>query len=164
MTTVLDQLRAWRNRGGPELWKAAWTRSFEIVEEPLGDYGVVIDGVVIAEGAAGLTTALYVLAGEHGVRPQEVTGAQIEALYSIGATVEERRQEWEGRLIALGHDLTDGTDPVVALWWIIAADHRDQTPPDPFDDRFLDASFTRWGPGFLEGMKMLRAARFNIAI
>ncbi|MFE4263299.1 hypothetical protein [Streptomyces sp. NPDC056883] len=160
MATVVEQLRKWQAEGGPDLWVRAWERTVRVVEGPLGGYDLMLDGVVIAEGAAGLNTALYLLAAERGVAPEAVTGEQVEELYAVGATTEERRVAWENRLTALGHQLTDAGDPVVRLWREIAEDHR--TPEGSYDDTF-DFSMTRWGPGYTVGMHKLRK-QFSITI
>lgn len=160
VTTVVDQLRMWQATGGPALWNRAWDRTLRVVAVPLADYAIVLDGVVVAEGAAGLTTAFYVLAAEAGVEPEAVTAQHVEALYGAGTTAEERRAAWEVRLTALGHDLTDTSDPVVFLWSQIAHDHR--TPPGDYDDT-LDYTLTRWGPGYTTGMDQLRS-RFGITL
>lgn len=158
MTTVVEQLRTWQAKGGPDFWMRAWDRTVQAVEGPLNGYGLMLDGVVVAEGAAGLTTAVYLLAAEHGVEPEEVTGEQVEGLYAVGTTSEERRAAWEERLVALGHDLSNTVDPVVHLWSVIAHNHR--TPPGNYDDTF-DSSLTRWGPGYIVGMDKLRS-RFAV--
>lgn len=160
MSTVIEQLRRWQAGGGPDLWVRAWERTVRVVEGPLGGFDLQLDGIVIAEGAAGLTTALYLLAAEHGIDPEAVTGEQVEALYDESLTTEERRVAWEDRLTALGHQLTDVGDPVVRLWRVIARDHR--TPGGSYDDTF-DFSMTRWGPGYTDGMYKLRK-RFGITI
>ncbi|MFG2141880.1 hypothetical protein [Streptomyces sp. NPDC048650] len=160
MRTVVDQLRKWQAMGGPALWVQAWDRTLRMVEGPLNGYAIVVDGVVVAEGAAGLATAYYVLAAERGVEPDAVTREEVEALYAAGVSVEERRVAWEEHLTAIGHDISDGGDPVVRLWSEIAHNHR--TPEGNYDDTF-DSSMTRWGPGYLAGLEKLRG-RFAVTL
>ncbi|MFD3996083.1 hypothetical protein [Streptomyces sp. NPDC058583] len=82
MSTVVDRLREWQTAGGPDLWSRAWDRAIDAVEGPLAGYRIMLDGVVIAEGAAGLATALYILSAEHGIDPGHVTDEQVQALYA----------------------------------------------------------------------------------
>ncbi|MEU6184166.1 hypothetical protein [Streptomyces coeruleorubidus] len=154
MTTVVDQLREWQAMGGPDLWTRAWDHTVRVVEGPLNGYSITIDGVIIAEGAAGLAVALYVLAAENGVEPTAVTDEQVRALYADGVTGDERQAHWEERLSALGH----ANDPVVRVWRIVSHNYAD---PDGGDD--FDFSMTRWGRGYTDGMARLRS-RFGISL
>ncbi|MGW6393079.1 hypothetical protein ACWFR1_21800 [Streptomyces sp. NPDC055103] len=160
MSTVVDRLREWQTAGGPDLWSGAWDRAIGVVEGPLAGYRIMLDGVVIAEGAAGLATALYILSAEHGVDPGQVTDEQVQALYGGDMTGDERQAAWEQRLEALGHDLADTSDPVVSMWKVISRNHR--TPEGNYDDTF-DSSMTRWGPGYTNGMDRLRS-RFGVRL
>lgn len=161
MSTVVDRLREWqRAGGGPDLWYRAWDRAIDAVEEPLDGYDVMLDGVIVAEGAAGLATALYILSAEYGAEPGQVTDEQVRALYDSDLTGDERQAAWEQRLAALGHDVTDTSDPVISMWKIISRDHR--TPAGNYDDAF-DYSLTRWGRGYTEGMNKLRS-RFGVRL
>ncbi|KPI02893.1 hypothetical protein OK074_5043 [Actinobacteria bacterium OK074] len=159
MTTVVDQLRAWQAMGGPELWTKAWDHTVLLVEGPLDGRSITVDGGVIAEGAAGLALAFYLLAAQHGVAPAEVTDEQVQALYADDVTADERQVNWERRLAVLGHDLADTGDPVVHVWRIISHNH--QTPPGSYDDT-LDFSMTRWGRGYTAGMVKLRGIGISL--
>ncbi|MFD3996082.1 hypothetical protein [Streptomyces sp. NPDC058583] len=75
-------------------------------------------------------------------------------------TGDERQAAWEQRLAALGHDLTDTSDPVVSMWKVVSHNHR--TPEGKYDDT-LDSSMTRWGPGYTNGMDRLRS-RFGVRL
>ena len=160
MTTVVDQLRQWQGWGGPDLWDQAWDRAAAVVEGPLNGYSIIIDGVVLAEGAAGLATALYLASAEHGIEPRHVTEEQIQALYGGDLSGDERAAQWEARLAALGHNLDDTSDPVVRVWRIISYAHK--SPEGNYDDSF-DFSMTRWGRGYTDGMHKLRH-RFHITL
>ncbi|QKW06927.1 hypothetical protein HUT18_11515 [Streptomyces sp. NA04227] len=160
MSTVVDRLRTWQAAGGPDLWQRSWDRAISVVEGPLAGYEIRLDGVVIAEGAAGLATALYILSAEHGIDPDQVVDEQVRELYDGEMAGEERQALWERRLAALGHDLTDTCDPVVQVWTIIT--HTYTTPGAAWDDAF-DASMTRWGRGYTDGMTRLRT-RFGISL
>lgn len=161
MTTVVDRLREWQAAGGPDLWLRAWDRAIDAVEGPLNGYDITLDGVIMAEGAAGLATALYILSAEHGVEPNQVTDEQVQKMIDGGdMNGDERQTAWEQRLTALGHDLTDTSDPVAQVWKKAA--HNYNTPGAAWDDAF-DASMTRWGRGYTDGMHRLRE-RFGISL
>ncbi|WP_019061591.1 hypothetical protein [Streptomyces prunicolor] len=158
MTTVVDQLRKWQAMGGPDLWTQAWDHTVRVVEGPLNGYSIIIDGVIIAEGAAGLAVALYVLAAENGIESTAVTDEQVQALYAGDLKGDERQAQWEERLAALGHDLTDTNDPVVRVWRIVSYNYAQHGDGDDFD-----FSMTRWGRGYTDGMNRLRS-RFGITL
>ncbi|NBE51999.1 hypothetical protein [Streptomyces boluensis] len=161
MTTVVDRLRGWQGWGGPDLWDQAWERAVAVVEGPLSGHSIIIDGVVLAEGAAGLATALYLVSADLGVEPSRVTEEQIQALYGGDMPDEERTALWEARLTALGHVLDDTSDPVIRVWNVISHFHK--TPGGDYDDTVDAASMTRWGCGYTAGMRKLRR-RFDIAL
>jgi len=54
--------------GGPDLW--TWDITVRMVEGLLNGYSLIVDGVVITEGAAEIASALYLLAAEHSDEPR----------------------------------------------------------------------------------------------
>lgn len=92
--TIVEQLREWQSQGGSDLWD----RAVAVVEGPLRAQGTGIDGIVVAEGAAGLATALYPLAAEHDTDPAQVTDTQLQTLYPEGVKDSDLKPQWEARL------------------------------------------------------------------
>ncbi|MEU8542956.1 hypothetical protein AB0C52_23720 [Streptomyces sp. NPDC048717] len=167
MTTILEQLDRWREaaEAGPALWQEAWDRTIELGQDPWAGKQMMLDTPVLAEGAAALTTIFYILADEHGVRPRDVTRAQVDAYCETaaagGATTAQQQVRWEERLTALGHDLNDPADPVAAIWRRITISHgpRPGAPDEVWED-----SLTRWGPGFTAGLRKVFAPAYQVAL
>ncbi|MEV0446124.1 hypothetical protein AB0I84_32845 [Streptomyces spectabilis] len=151
LTTIVEQLADWQAKGGPPLWERAWDRAIGAVEDAFPARDTTNEGMLIAEGAAGLATALYLRAAEENFDSDDVAWGQLDELFGPGLRAQERTAHWEERLTAVGHDLADSSDPVVSVWKVISLFHR------PLDGR-ADAygtSFARWGPGYIAGAEML---------
>ncbi|MFE0059950.1 hypothetical protein [Streptomyces sp. NPDC059003] len=141
-------MRDWQAKGGPRLWLEAWEQVIGLVEDPFQARDIANEGVLIAEGAAGLATALYLLAAEQNLPPEQVAWGMADELYGPGVHAQERTAHWQARLTAAGHGLADTSDPVVAVWRIISRFHH------PSDDHY-GSTFRRWGPGYIAGAEML---------
>lgn len=86
MTTIIEQLQAWKAEGGPALWSEAWDRTIELGRTPWADKEMNIDGPVLADGAAALTIILYTSAATDQMHPREVTRAHVDAFRETAAT------------------------------------------------------------------------------
>jgi hypothetical protein len=115
MTTVIDRVRAWRAdvEDGPDEWRKAWDRTIDLVAPLWGDKQMNFDGPMLAHGGAALAMAIYIVAREQNISPQQVTRAQVDELKP---PVRDRIALWDRRLRALGHDPNDHNDPVM-VWW-----------------------------------------------
>ncbi|GGP40528.1 hypothetical protein [Streptomyces abikoensis] len=161
MPLILDQLREWQDEGGPAAWQASWERTIELVGPLWEGRGTNVDGVLLAEGAAALTIALYVIAKTEGISPAQVTRAQVEELRGDpGSRFSKGGEEWERRLRAAGHDPDDSDDPVAIQWQRLRVDHR---PPDGAPDEVWADTFTRWGPGFIQGLDRALAPMWSLS-
>lgn len=156
---VRDQLNVWRNEGGPEMWQKSWDRTISLVDGPMGGY--LMGEGVMAEGAAALTTALYVIARTRTLDPAYVTGEQVLALAAYGSDPRDVTARWEAHLRALGHDPdSPEEDPVAALWRRLRIDHTPAQPPLLPGPRTGPAvtDGMRWITGFLPGFFPREAA------
>ncbi|MFJ1756457.1 hypothetical protein [Kitasatospora sp. NPDC088134] len=123
-----------------------------LVEGPIGDYDMMIDGIIVFEGCAGLAVALYLLGSERGVDPADVSGEWITAFYTLPSA------EWTRRLETAGHG---PGERITGLWKTISTEHRASTDQGLYED--FDVTFGRWGAGYSEGMKKLEQ-RFGLAL
>lgn len=158
MTLVLEQLRTWQNEGGagPAAWQAAWDHALELLG-PLWPSEEMWSATPLADGGAALATAFYIVSCEQGIAPAEVSRSQVrELIDNRGETDHEIPPRWEARLRALGHNLEAPEDPVSARWREL---RKDNSPPDSAPDAvFFDhGSEYRWGPGFIEGLRVVLA-------
>ncbi|MFJ1847102.1 hypothetical protein [Streptomyces sp. NPDC088146] len=157
MTLILSQLREWQGEDGPAEWQAAWARALDLLGPLCQGREMVWDGPVLADGGAALAVAIYIIARESSIAPEQVHRAQIRSLIEQppGTASTAVRARWETRLSALGHDLNDGADPVAVMWRHLRADNC-----PPADDAFSwidDPGPRRWGPGYLEGLRLVLA-------
>ena len=160
-TLILDQLRQWQGEGGPTAWRASWDRTLDLVGPLWGGLTLVYDGVVLADGAASLTTVLYLAAHEHGVQPGQVTRQQVEELRrrpDTAATTTKDRLET--LLLGAGHDPHDPIDPVSVTWQRIWTD---PSPPDNAPDWVWEEDSIRVGPVFYESIDYVLAPRWALA-
>lgn len=164
MTILEERSQQWQGKGGPQAWVAAWERTRTLLGPVWPDS--VFDGehepdTVLADAAAGLATALYLVSRERGIPVSDVRRTDIEQLTHPEGTerIDEVPLRWESRLRRLGHDLEDTSDPVVARWRILRIDR-----PEPRHDADYGCSFTRQGPGVLEGMSYVLSRRMDLQI
>ncbi|MFE2426916.1 hypothetical protein ACFXJ5_09205 [Streptomyces sp. NPDC059373] len=113
---LMDHLRAWQAEGGSAEWQAAWDRTLDLVKAQFKDCRVRDE--IFSNGAAALTTALYIIAREEGIAPAQVPMASVREMADPrpGEQTVDIPQRWEARLQALGHDLDDPSDPVATAW------------------------------------------------
>ncbi|MFJ4972702.1 hypothetical protein [Streptomyces sp. NPDC088755] len=163
MTILEERSRQWQGRGGPAQWAAAWERTRDLLSPCWTDDRLPpansVEGQIYADGAAGLATALYLVARERGIPVADVHRADVDELVSRkeAETTPEIPRRWEARLRQLGHDLDDTADPVIARWHVLRTDR-----PEPRHDE--DYSITRQGPGLLEGLGYVLAPRLDLQI
>lgn len=112
---------------------------------------------LLADGAAGLATALYIVAREQGIQPADVHRPAVEELierkdaeYDSGIPL-----RWEARLQYLGHDLDSTDDAVAVRWRILRTLHN---PPE-YD---CEDSMARCGPGVLEGLRYVLSPSMDL--
>ncbi|MFI9323133.1 hypothetical protein ACIGXI_25590 [Kitasatospora aureofaciens] len=104
----------------------------------------------IADGAAGLATAFYLLADGCGPQVPHVRRPQVEELTRPGPGENDGDvvQRWEERLQALGHDPDAEGDPVSKRWRILRTDFGEED-----DLTVIGAVLIRQGYGLLEGLR-----------
>lgn len=125
---VMDRLEAWRGEGGPPTWCAAVERVIEAYRPLWTGREVNYGGNdLLAHGAIGVATAIYILAAEQNIPVGQVTRAQIEELCGRGTW--DRVELWEAKLRELGHDPADEQDTVMARWREL---REDIGPSDPW--------------------------------
>ncbi|MFJ2781583.1 hypothetical protein [Kitasatospora sp. NPDC087315] len=172
MTTMLEERsRLWQGEGGPQVWRAAWDRARDLLAPAWPDTFFRFDcdpeRGPLADGAAGLATALYLIAAETGTAPADVHRDQVDELARPlpAETVPEIPLRWEARLRALGHDLGSVTDPVVVRWRILRTDNSPQQNGPDFlgDGPDADDSLHRWGPGVVEGLRYVLSPAVGLA-
>lgn len=166
-----EATREWQGAGGPPQWKAAWERARVLLGPRWEDgrfrndqYRNTKDPAdsaagLAADGAAGLATALYIVARERGIPVSEVSRADITEF-----TRQEREhvsvvmRRWESRLGALGHntDVPDPADPVAARWQFLKYDH-----PEPW--HLEDFSMTRQGPAVLDSLEYVLSSQVDLS-
>ncbi|MDO0936548.1 hypothetical protein QQY66_34375 [Streptomyces sp. DG2A-72] len=151
---VLDQLHEWQQEDGPAVWQAAWARTLELVQPAFTRY-LMCEGV-LADGAAALTIALYVIAREEDIAPADVLSPQIRELAETrpGETPYDVVPRWEERLRALGHD-PDQDGPVARLWRRLRTDHT--SPPGA-----TSALFSRRGPALTDGLECVLTTNWGV--
>ncbi|MFF2080637.1 hypothetical protein ACFVXG_38465 [Kitasatospora sp. NPDC058162] len=160
MTLLLDILEERRNEAeaGPPGWQPAWDRALDLLAPHLQGWTMTIDGPILADGAAALALALYLLSTGQG--PAAVTRGQVEGLLDrCGGTDYDIAPRWEEMLRAAGHDPEDRADPVSACWRQLRVDN---SPPKFASEENDFDSFRRWGPAFIEGLHRALAPRFGI--
>ncbi|MFB7270712.1 hypothetical protein [Streptomyces sp. NPDC056244] len=160
MTTITEQLHRWKDEGGPGLWRAAWGRTISIVDGPWDGKDMTITGPILADGAAAMTTVFYILSSEQGTHPDQIGRAQVEEFHDRARESGSQVDYWESRLTALGHDLHHPLDPVSVTWQRLRFDYKPSadSPDDVWED-----TFTRWGPGFIQGLDQTLAPLFSLA-
>lgn len=128
---IMDRLDSWRAEGGPPLWCAAFDRVLAGYRPLWAGKTVSFAGGLLAHGAVGVVTAIYILAREQNVPIDQVTRAQVEGLTGRGPGQGnwDRVKLWEDKLRALGHNPDDEQDPVMARWREL---REDLSPPDPW--------------------------------
>ncbi|WBP92035.1 hypothetical protein [Kitasatospora cathayae] len=160
MTLLLDVLLDRRNEAeaGPSGWQPAWDRALDLLAPHLRGWTMTVDGPILADGAAALALALYLLSTGQG--PAAVTRGQVEDLLDRrGGTDYDIAPRWEEMLRTAGHDPEDQADPVSTCWRQLRVDN--SPPEDASEEHDLD-SFRRWGPGYIEGLRHALAPRFEI--
>lgn len=163
MSIFADRSQRWQGDGGPPEWVAAWDRTRALLAPHWPDrqfaYDRDPDSSTIADGAAGLATALYLVAREQSIPVSEVHRPDIEDLAhpKPGERRADIPRRWEARLHALGHDLESSTDPVSARWQILRIDW-----PEPY--HLEDYGLTRQGPGVLDGLDSVLSPRMNLQL
>jgi len=146
---VRKDVDRWTPPGAPALWVDA----LRVAETGLGQYAAdVSESLRLPSWMIGsLATALYVVSAESGTAPEAVRRDQIPA---------EVTRSWHdcsdtaARLTALGHDLTDETDPVSACWQVLAYDYCE---PDAREDPIAAQIYD-------EDSTALSGTRFNLAM
>lgn len=128
---VIDKMRRVSSEDdhGSDLWKAALDRTIELVAPIWDGKEMVWDGPLLAHGGVALAMAIYIVAREQNIPVEQVTREQVESLYGPWGT---RVPAWEARLRALGVDLDDATDPMIAHWQKLIFDER-HPDIDPID-------------------------------
>ncbi|MET8703773.1 hypothetical protein ABZW10_33710 [Kitasatospora sp. NPDC004723] len=114
-----------------------------------------------------LATALYLVAAEPGTDPADATRDQVETLArrQDGEGAGDTVRRWEERLVALGHDLADGRDPVSARWRVLRTDN---SPADRHADALDDPHaldedvLHRQGRGVVEGLDYVLSADLGL--
>lgn len=103
----------------------------------------------IADGAAGLATAFYLLADGCGPQVPHVRRAQVEELMRPGPGQSDGDvvQRWEELLQALGHDPDADNDPVSKRWRILRTGYGQEDDPTVIGEVLI-----RQGYGLLEGL------------
>jgi len=133
---IRQGIDGWSPPGAPDLWVEA----LRVAETGLGWYAVdVSEHLAWPPWTIGaLAIALYVVSAHTGTTPQAVHRDQIAPLDC--STIPER-------LSALGHELTDDTDPVSACWQTLA--HVYGEPEDPIAAQIYSEDSTALsGPRF----------------
>ncbi|WP_331726529.1 hypothetical protein [Streptomyces sp. NBC_00280] len=151
---VREQLRAWRDEGGPQVWQASWDRTLQLVGASLGGYVMGQEGR-FAEAAAALTTAFYIEAATNASAPADVTAEQVVELAALHLDPREVPALWEARLRDLGHDPEDTTDPVARLWRRLRIDHTPAEPPR------TPLYVPRSGPAVTDGIRVAFTSNYN---
>ena len=127
ITTVMDQIRRWRQRTspGPPAWQAAWDQAETLAGSMWPDgRGNGHGAYEETEAAAALATAFYILTAERGIAAEQISRADIDQL--VGRPPAPTRpsegyphdlpERWGARLTALGHDLHAQDGPVATSW------------------------------------------------
>lgn len=119
----------WRASGGPQ----AWLASIELAHDALIDVlPTMWGGQTYTEmpeaSVAALALGLYLSAVEQGVEPAQV---ERDAVRAEGAGWHAPLDDWYARATAVGHDVNDPDDQVVALLEFLAFDYRE---PDAWVD------------------------------
>jgi hypothetical protein len=136
----LERLDQWRQEGSPPLW----TEALNLAEAglqlhmalPWGSYTYT----EMPETVAALALALYLAAVEADTSPAEVRiDEQIVPHQTHGHDV----TGWAERISAAGHDLADGSDPVVACWDMLRYDYCEpDASVDPIAAKMYDEDST----------------------
>ncbi|CAM5580815.1 FAD-dependent monooxygenase (plasmid) [Streptomyces viridifaciens] len=152
--TILEERSwLWQGHAGPQGWQAAWTRTRDLLAPVVGDDRFGMEGDPfrgkIADGAAGLATAFYLLADGCGPQVPHVRRAQVEELMRPGPGQSDGDvvQRWEELLQALGHDPDADNDPVSKRWRILRTDYGQEDDPTVIGEVLI-----RQGYGLLEGL------------
>ncbi|MFE2727040.1 hypothetical protein [Kitasatospora sp. NPDC059327] len=163
MTLLLDDLRDRQRRavGGPPEWGQAWDRVLELTSAPWQGREMIWDSPVLADGAATLALALYLIATDTGTAPATVTRAQVEALLAVppDGTVLDVTARWDALVSAAGHDPRNPGDPVSICWQGLQTDH--SLPADAPDWMVMDGP-RRWGIAYQEGLGYALMPRFGL--
>ncbi|MFI9650751.1 hypothetical protein ACIHAA_31365 [Streptomyces sp. NPDC052040] len=153
MTILEERSWVWQGTGGPRAWQAAWDRTRELLVPLVPDNRFSFESDPergeMADGAAGLATALYLLAEGRDTEIADVRGEQIEALVrrGPGETEGDVVLRWESRLRALGHDPEADGDPVSERWRILRTDYGREDGLDAIQEMLI-----RQGYGLLVGL------------
>ncbi|MER8188554.1 hypothetical protein [Kitasatospora sp. NPDC094015] len=109
-----------------------------------------------SDGAAGLATALYLLAGGSAAAVAGVRRDQVEELVGRrpGGTDGEVVHRWERGLRELGHDPEAADDPVSTRWRVLRTDFGEDD-----DLTVIEEVLVRQGYGLLSGLRPLLAGR-----
>jgi hypothetical protein len=146
---IRQDVGRWSPPGAPGLWADA----LRVAEAGLGRYAVAVSESLRWPSwtVGALAIALYVVSAENDTAAQAVRRDQMPAVAG---------KSWHdcsavaARLAALGHDLTDDTDPVSACWQVLAYDYCE---PDAREDAIAAQIYD-------EDSTALSGARFNIAM
>ncbi|MER7766822.1 hypothetical protein [Kitasatospora sp. NPDC096140] len=128
MTILEERSWRWQGAGGPAGWEAAWVRTRELLVPVVPDKRFAFQSDPhrgeIADGAAGLATAFYLLTDGSAAAVADVRRDQVEELLRPGAgeTDGDVVRRWEERLRALGHEPETGADPVCERWRVLRTD------------------------------------------
>jgi hypothetical protein len=177
---VIEHLEARRGSGGSPAYVAAWERALHVVDgllEPIrekerfSNRAEVEEAMILVDGGMALAVAFYTIARENGIAVSEVSRQPLEHLVhweqvqamrneqqwsdliTSGRLVPERRimDDWERRLAALGHTMTEPADPIAPVWHHL---RKDYGPPDPNSPMWEDSTIIVGIAGYL-GMKRI---------
>ncbi|GAA2773490.1 hypothetical protein GCM10010440_75200 [Kitasatospora cinereorecta] len=153
--TILEERSwLWQGSAGPQGWEAAWERTRILLGPAVADDRFRMEGDPyrgkIADGAAGLTTAFYILADGCGPQVPHVRRVHVEELMRPrpGESDGDVVQRWEERLQALGHNPDTDDDPVSERWRILRTDFGEED-----DLTVIGEVLIRQGYGLLEGLE-----------
>jgi hypothetical protein len=158
-TLILDQLRTWRDNGGPEQWLRAWDRVIALYSPVWQDQDLTWGGAEQADGAAAVVLGIYLIAVTDGVPVEEVSRADLDRI-RCDRRASARVARWRELLVQAGHAPEEVTDPISACWRRLI---EDATPPDYFTNpnRMEDPDI-RFGPILGEALDLALAPVWSV--